>query len=184
MSGYLPDCGSYGAGAMDKKNKKDKKRQFIAEFKTFISRGNVIDMAVGIIVGNAFTAIVNSLVNQVVMPFIGWLIGGINFSDFKFVLEKETETTPEVAVLYGSFFQQIINFLIISFVVFCAVKMINTLHKKKEEAPKPAAPAADIVLLTEIRDLLKQREQIPAEVNQKEESGSVKEVSDSRDETA
>ena len=98
---------------MDKKNKKDKKRQFIAEFKTFISRGNVIDMAVGIIVGNAFTAIVNSLVNQVVMPFIGWLIGGINFSDFKFVLEKETETTPEVAVLYGSFFQQIINFLII-----------------------------------------------------------------------
>lgn len=134
----------------------EKKKGFWAEFKEFISRGNVVDMAVGIIVGSAFTGIVNSVVNQVVMPFIGWIIGGINFSDFKIVLEAAAGDTPEVAILYGSFLQQVINFLIISFVVFCTVKGINRFRRKKEEAPKaPAAPPADVVLLTEIRDLLK-----------------------------
>ena len=132
---------------------------FLAEFKKFISRGNVVDMAVGVIVGSAFTGIVNSLVNQVAMPFIGWLIGGINFSEFKIVLEEATEETAEVAVLYGSFIQQIINFLLISLVVFCVVKILNRFHKKKEEAPKaPAASPADVVLLTEIRDLLKEKQ--------------------------
>lgn len=137
----------------------DKKKSFWTEFKEFISRGNVVDMAVGIIVGTAFTGIVNSLVNQVVMPFIGWIIGGINFSDFKIVLKAAAADTPQVAILYGSFIQQVINFLIISFVVFCTIKGLNRFRRKKEEAPKaPPAPAADIVLLTEIRDLLKGKE--------------------------
>lgn len=130
---------------------------FLSEFKAFISRGNVMDMAVGVVVGTAFTAIVNSLVNDVIMPFVGWLIGGINFSDLKFVLAPAVGETPEVAILYGAFFNRIINFLIIAFVVFVAVKMVNSLRRKKEEEPKePPAPPADIALLTEIRDLLRQ----------------------------
>lgn len=128
---------------------------FIHEFKAFISRGNVIDMAVGIIVGTAFTAIVNSLVNQIVMPFIGWIIGGINFSDFKLVLAPAAGETPEVAILYGSFIQQVINFLIIALVVFCMVKLLSSIHRKKVEEPKVEETPADIALLTEIRDLMK-----------------------------
>ncbi|MEM1484644.1 large-conductance mechanosensitive channel protein MscL [Oscillospiraceae bacterium PP1C4] len=134
----------------------DKTKNFIGEFKEFISRGNVMDMAVGIIIGTAFTAIVNSLVKEIIMPFIGWLIGGINFSDFKFPLPLTWGQTTEVFILYGSFLQQIINFLIISFIVFIMVKLLNRFRRKKEEAPKaPPAPPADIALLTEIRDLLK-----------------------------
>lgn len=135
----------------------NKAKGFWGEFKQFISRGNVMDMAVGVIIGTAFTAIVNSLVKEVIMPFVGWLIGGINFSDFKIVLSPSVGETPEVAILYGSFLNQIINFLIIAFVVFVMVKAINSLHRKKEtEKPaEPAAPPADIALLTEIRDLLK-----------------------------
>ncbi len=137
----------------------EKTKGFIKEFKEFISRGNVIDMAVGIIIGTAFTAIVNSLVNQVIMPFVGWLIGGINFSDFKFVLAPAQGDIPEVAILYGSFLQQVINFLIIAFVVFVMVKLMNRFRRKNEEAPKaPSAPPADIALLTEIRDLLKKQD--------------------------
>ena len=134
-------------------------KKFIQEFKEFISRGNVVDMAVGVVVGSAFTAIVNSLVKDVIMPFIGWLIGGVNFSEFKIVLSPAQGDIPEVAVLYGNFINQIINFLILAFVVFSVVKAINAMRRKKEEAPAepeaPAAPAEDIVLLTEIRDLLK-----------------------------
>ena len=110
----------------------NKAKGFWGEFKQFISRGNVIDMAVGVIIGTAFTAIVNSLVKEVIMPFVGWLIGGINFSDFKIVLSPAVGETPEVAILYGSFLNQIINFLIIAFVVFVMVKAINSLHRKKE----------------------------------------------------
>ena len=130
-------------------------KKFIQEFKEFISRGNVVDMAVGVVVGS----IVNSLVKDVIMPFIGWLIGGVNFSEFKIVLSPAQGDIPEVAVLYGNFINQIINFLILAFVVFSVVKAINAMRRKKEEAPAepeaPAAPAEDIVLLTEIRDLLK-----------------------------
>ena len=93
-----------------------KKSKFFQEFKAFISRGNVIDMAVGIIVGSAFTAIVQSLVNQVIMPFIGFLIGGINFTDLKIVLSPAVGETPEVAILYGAFIQQVINFIIITII--------------------------------------------------------------------
>ena len=134
-------------------------KKFMQEFKEFISRGNVVDMAVGVVVGSAFTAIVNSLVKDVIMPFIGWLIGGIDFADFKIVLAPAQGDVAEVAILYGNFINQVINFLILAFVVFSVVKVINSMRRKKEEAPAeppaPPAPAEDIVLLTEIRDLLK-----------------------------
>ena len=139
-------------------------KNFVNEFKAFISRGNVVDMAVGVIVGSAFTAIVNSLVKDVVTPFIGFLTGGVDFTQMKYVITPAVGETPEVAILYGNFIQAIINFLIIAFVVFCMVKMINTMRakmeaqKKKEEETKPAEPpkpSEEVLLLTEIRDLLK-----------------------------
>lgn len=126
-------------------------KKFFNEFKTFISRGNVMDLAVGMIIGSAFTAIVNSLVNDMVMPFIGWLIGGMDFSALKIQLNEEA------AICYGQFIQNIISFLAIAFVVFCMVKAINRLHRRKEEEkkPEPAKPSEEVQLLTEIRDLLK-----------------------------
>ena len=139
-------------------------KNFVNEFKAFISRGNVVDMAVGVIVGSAFTAIVNSLVKDIVTPFIGVLTGGVDFTQMKYVITPAVDETPEVAILYGNFIQAIINFLIIAFVVFCMVKMINTMRtkmeaqKKKEEEAKPAEPpkpSEEVLLLTEIRDLLK-----------------------------
>ena len=140
-------------------------KNFVNEFKAFISRGNVVDMAVGVIVGSAFTAIVNSLVKDVVTPCIGVLTGGVDFTQMKYVITPGTEEVAEVAILYGNFIQAIINFIIIAFVVFCMVKMINSMRKKMEEAakkeeeaappPAPPAPSAEVVLLTEIRDLLK-----------------------------
>ena len=140
------------------------KKNFIHEFKEFISRGNVVDMAVGVVVGSAFTAIVNSLVKDIIMPFVGWIIGGIDFGDFRIILAPAEGETPETAILYGSFLNQVINFLIISFVVFCMIKLIGRLRRKKEEAPAaPPAPAADILLLSEIRDLLKAQAGSPQE---------------------
>ncbi len=139
---------------------KDGKKGIIAEFKEFISRGNVVDMAVGVIIGGAFTQIVNSLVNDVVMPAIGYIIGGISFSDFKIVLAEATEETAEAAIYYGNFIQMVINFLLIAVVVFTMVKVINRFHRKKEvvvveePAPEPE-PSNEEKLLTEIRDLLK-----------------------------
>ncbi len=139
-------------------------REMINEFKKFIARGNVIDLAVGIIIGTAFTAIVNALVQGIFMPVIGVLISGVNFTDLKFVLKPAVGDVAEVAIAYGDFIQQIINFLIIAFVVFIMVKFINKLQKKQEECPAPApapapvppAPSEEAVLLTEIRDLLKE----------------------------
>jgi len=139
-------------------------KKFMDEFKAFISRGNVVDMAVGVIVGSAFTAIVNSLVKDVVTPFIGVLTGGVEFTQMKYVITPAVGETPEVAILYGNFIQAIINFLIIAFVVFCMVKMINSMRAKMEEAKKkeeeaapaePPKPSEEVLLLTEIRDLLK-----------------------------
>lgn len=135
------------------------KKGILAEFKEFISRGNVLDMAVGIIIGSAFTAIVNSLVKDMIMPIVGFIIGGINFTDFKIVLSQAVGDTPEVAICYGTFLQQLIDFLIIAFVVFMMVKAINVFHrKKKKEEPAPAELVVpdDIKLLQEIRDLLKE----------------------------
>lgn len=133
-------------------NLKEKTTGFFAEFKKFISRGNVIDMAVGVIVGGAFTAIVNSLVNDILMPLIGMVLAGINFKDLSVTIPWGNKPV----LLFGSFIQAVITFLLTAFCVFILVKIINSLHKKKEEAPPaPPAPAEDIVLLTEIRDLLK-----------------------------
>ena len=151
------------------------KSKFFEEFKKFIARGNVIDMAVGVVVGSAFTAIVNQLVQGIINPCIGKLFGDINLADYKVVLTAATEETPEVAILYGSFIQAIINFLLVAFSVFVMVRAINhlkdTMTKKQREeeeaaakaaeeakAAEPAAPpepSEEILLLREIRDSLK-----------------------------
>lgn len=130
----------------------------IKEFKEFAVRGNVIDMAVGIIVGAAFGKIVSSFVADVVMPPIGLLIGGVNFSDLAFVIQEASTDAAAVTVKYGMFIQTIIDFTIIAFAIFMAVKAINSLKKKEAAAPAaPPAPSKEEVLLTEIRDLLKQQ---------------------------
>lgn len=135
---------------------KEKARGFINEFKEFVSRGNVVDMAVGVVVGSAFTGIVNSLVKDIIMPVVGYIIGGVDFSAFKLVLKAAEGETPEAAVLYGSFVNQVINFFIISFVVFTVVKVINKFRRKKPEPPKEEPkPSEEAVLLAEIRDLIK-----------------------------
>ena len=127
----------------------------MSEFKAFAMRGNVIDLAVGVVIGAAFGKIVTSLVNDVIMPPIGNLIGGIDFSAYKFVLTPAAaDGTGEVAIQYGAFINTMIQFLIVALAIFIVVKAINKISRKQEDAP--AAPAADVVLLTEIRDLLKQ----------------------------
>lgn len=136
----------------------------IKELKEFMMRGNVVDMAVGVIVGGAFGQIVNSLVNDIIMPPIGVLLDGVDFKDLKFVIKEAYVNTagtamPEVSLNYGSFVQVVINFIIISTVIFFVIKGINTLQSKKEEVapPAPAGPTKEEVLLAEIRDLLKDR---------------------------
>ena len=152
-------------------------KKFFSEFKTFISRGNVVDMAVGVIVGGAFGKISTSLVNDVIMPAVSMLMGGVDFTAWKVVLKEAVmemgadgllvETAPEVAIKYGSLIAVIVDFLIIAFSVFCMVKLINSmkekaeaLKKKEEEEAAPPAdpePSAEEKLLTEIRDLLKNK---------------------------
>jgi len=130
--------------------------KFLDEFRKFAVKGNMVDMAIGIIIGAAFGKIVASLVNDVLMPPIGLLLGGVNFTDLKVVMRAATETVPAVNWNYGNFIQVLIDFLIIAFVVFMLVKAINAAKKKEEAAPAaPPAPTKDQVLLTEIRDLLK-----------------------------
>jgi large conductance mechanosensitive channel len=130
--------------------------KILDEFKKFAVKGNMMDMAVGIIIGAAFGKIVSSLVSDIIMPPIGLLLGGVNFADLKVVMKAATETVPAVTWNYGSFIQTAIDFLIIAFVVFMLIKGINSLKKKEEAAPAaPPAPTKDQVLLTEIRDLLK-----------------------------
>lgn len=136
---------------------------FLAEFKTFIARGNVLDMAVGVIIGGAFGKISTSLVNDLIMPLISMLTGGIVFDDWKIILkqaviENGEEVAAAVSINYGTFLATVLDFLIVAFAVFCLIKAINQLHKKKEEAsPPPPAPSAEEKLLTEIRDLLKKK---------------------------
>ena len=152
-------------------------KKFFSEFKTFISRGNVVDMAVGVIVGGAFGKISTSLVNDVIMPAVSMLMGGVDFTAWKIVLKEAVmemgadglmvETAPEVAIKYGSLIAVIVDFLIIAFSVFCMVKLINSMKEKaealkkkeEEEAAPPAVPepSAEEKLLTEIRDLLKNK---------------------------
>ena len=134
---------------------KGKTKGFIHEFKEFISRGNVMDLAVGMIIGSAFTSIVKSLVSDIIMPAVGFLIGGLQFTDYKLILSPATETEAEVAIMYGSFIQQSVDFLIIAFVIFCMIKMLTRFRRKEEEEKEAAPTPEDIKLLTEIRDLLK-----------------------------
>lgn len=127
-----------------------------SEFKSFVLRGNVVDLAVGVIVGGAFGKITTSLVNDVIMPPIGMLLGGMDFKKFVLTLRPATEETAAVTINYGAFINTLVDFLIIAFVLFMIIKAINRMKKKEEAAPAaPAAPPADVALLTEIRDLLK-----------------------------
>ncbi|WP_053033081.1 large-conductance mechanosensitive channel protein MscL, partial [Vibrio cholerae] len=127
----------------------------LKEFKAFASRGNVIDMAVGIIIGAAFGKIVSSFVADIIMPPIGIILGGVNFSDLSFVLLAAQGDAPAVVIAYGKFIQTVVDFTIIAFAIFMGLKAINSLKRKEEEAPKaPPAPTKDQELLSEIRDLL------------------------------
>lgn len=153
----------------------EKAKGFMGEFKVFIARGNVMDMAVGVIIGGAFGKISTSLVNDIIMPLISMLTGGIDFSNWKIVLKQAVagvagadgviDASTEVAVRYGTFLATILDFLIIAFAVFLMIKTINGFHdkmkKQEEEAPAeppaPPEPSAEEKLLTEIRDLLKEQ---------------------------
>lgn len=123
-------------------------KNFIKEFKEFIKRGNVIDLAVAVVIGGAFSSIVNSLVNDLIMPLIGIIIGGIDFTSLSFTLKDAT-------INYGIFIQNIINFLIIALAIFTIVKVMNRFMKKKEEAEEAPSKSDEVLLLEEIRDLLK-----------------------------
>ena len=146
-------------------------KKFFNEFKAFAMRGNVIDLAVGVVIGGAFGKITTSLVNDIIMPLISMITGGIDFSDWKWVLKpavtelvdgEVVEKVAEVSVKYGNLIAIILDFVIIAFAIFCLVKGINLLHKKKEEAPAeepaPPKPSNEEKLLTEIRDLLKDKQ--------------------------
>ena len=149
-------------------------KKFFEEFKAFAMRGNVVDMAVGVVIGGAFGKITTSIVNDIIMPLISMITGGVNFSDWKWVLKEAVtevgadgalvETAAEVSVKFGNTIAIILDFIIIAFAVFCMVKALNGLHKKKEEPapepapePEPPAPSNEEVLLAEIRDLLKNK---------------------------
>lgn len=128
----------------------------IKEFKEFAMRGNMVDMAVGIIIGGAFGKIVSSLVNDVIMPPLGLLIGGVDFSDLWVTLKNATAAQPAVVLRYGVFINTVVDFLIIAFAIFMVIKGMNALKRKEETKPAaPPAPPKQEVLLTEIRDLLK-----------------------------
>ena len=154
-----------------KPEQKKDKFKLAKEFKAFISKGNVLDMAVGLIIGSAFTAIVNSLVGDLLMPVLGLITGKMDFSELKLIIQPAVEevlneagevVTPgvaEISINYGAFIQSIISFLLIALAVFALLKVISKLHRKKKEEPKPEPkPDPQIVLLTEIRDLLKENE--------------------------
>lgn len=129
----------------------------LKEFKEFAFKGNVIDLAVGVIIGGAFGKIVTSLVNDLIMPIIGVILGGINFENLKLVIRPASNGMEEAAIKYGAFIQSVVDFLIIAVCIFLFVKLANTLTRKKEEEKKAEKPSADVVLLTEIRDLLKKK---------------------------
>ena len=129
---------------------------FVAEFKEFALKGNVVDLAVGVIIGGAFGKIVTSLIDNVIMPPIGMVTGGVNFSNLAVTLKEAHGETPAVLWKYGAFIQTVFDFFLLAFCVFMMVKTMNQMKRKaEEEPPVPEAAPADIVLLTEIRDLLK-----------------------------
>lgn len=129
----------------------------MSEFKQFAMRGNVVDMAVGIVIGAAFGKIVSSFVNDVLMPPIGMAMGGVDFSSLAVTLKEATEDAEAVMINYGAFIQTVVDFLIVAFAIFMVIKAMNSMKKKEEEKPaEPPKPPAEEVLLTEIRDLLRQ----------------------------
>jgi large conductance mechanosensitive channel len=142
---------------------KEKSKGFFKEFKDFAMRGNVIDLAVGVVIGGAFGKITSSIVNDIIMPLISMITGGIDFSQWKIVLkqavvENGEEIAAAVSINYGTLISTILDFIIIAFAVFCMIKGLNSLHRKKEEAPAaPPEPSAEEKLLTEIRDLMKEK---------------------------
>lgn len=130
----------------------------LKEFRDFAMRGNVVDLAVGVIIGTAFGKIVSSLVADMLMPPLGLLIGGVDFKSFALTLRDASGDAPAVIMNYGVFIQSIFDFIIVAFAIFMAIKLMNKLHKKQEApAPEPAGPSKEEVLLAEIRDLLKQQ---------------------------
>ena len=134
----------------------------VAEFKEFIARGNVVDLAVAVVIGAAFGKIVTALVDGIIMPLVGVAMGGVSVSDWKYVVSPATvdaagAEVAEVAIAYGAFIQTVIDFLLIAFVIFLFLRAYNRLRKKEEEAPAPAEPAEEVVLLREIRDSLRAR---------------------------
>jgi len=131
---------------------------FMKEFRDFAVKGNVVDMAVGIIIGAAFGKIVSSFVGDVIMPPLGVLIGGVDFSDLAIIIKQAVGEAPAVTLGYGKFIQTLIDFTIIAFAIFMAVKAMNSFKKKEVEVPKaPPAPSKEEILLGEIRDLLKEK---------------------------
>lgn len=139
-------------------NQRDKAMSMIKDFKKFAVKGNVVDMAAGIVIGVAFGKIITALVSGVIMPPIGVLLGGVNFSDLAIVIKEAVGEAPAVVISYGAFIQTIVDFTIIAFVIFMVVIGINKLKKKEEEAPEtPSPPSKEEMLLTEIRDLLKSK---------------------------
>lgn len=132
--------------------------KIMKELKEFSIRGNVVDMAIGIIIGSAFSRIVTSLVNDIILPPIGVLIGGVNFTRLSITIQKATEEVPAVVIGYGRFIQTVVDFAIITIVIFFVVKTINSMRRKEEAQEEvPAAPTQQEVLLTEIRDLLREK---------------------------
>ena len=130
--------------------------KLVDEFKAFVMRGNVVDMAVGVIIGGAFGKIVTSLVNDIFMPIIGMILGNVDFTSLEIKLGEPVEGAEQAAIKYGMFIQEIVNFLIIALCIFMVIKLINKVQKKKDEEPAPAPePTKEEVLLTEIRDALK-----------------------------
>lgn len=130
----------------------------IKEFKEFAMKGNVVDLAVAVIIGGAFGKIVSSFVNDIVMPPIGVLLGGVDFKDLSIIIKEAEGELPAVVLSYGNFIQNVVDFLIIAFVIFMAIKGMNSFKKKEVEAPAPPpAPPKSEVLLEEIRDLLKNK---------------------------
>jgi large conductance mechanosensitive channel len=137
-------------------NSRENNMSMMKEFKDFAMRGNVMDMAIGIVIGGAFGKIVSSFVNDVLMPPLGMALGGVDFKDLAFVLQEASGEVAAVTMNYGSFIQTVVDFIIIAFAIFMVVKAMNSMKKKEEEAPAaPPKPSAEETLLTEIRDLLR-----------------------------
>ena len=130
----------------------------LKEFKAFATKGNVMDLAVGVVIGGAFGKIVTSLVNDIIMPLLSVITGGISFTDLKFVITQASGDAAEVAFRYGAFLQSVIDFLIIAFSIFMFIKLLSSFKKKAKEEAKAEKPTNEEILLSEIRDLLKEKQ--------------------------